>query len=160
MAKKKDGGDRFRDIAQNRKAFHDYEILERLEAGLVLHGSEVKGLRDRGANIREAHALFRDGEAWLVGAHISEFAQAGMSGHDPRRERKLLMHRREIESLAGRVAERGLAVVPLRLYFKDGRAKIEIALVRGKAHHDRRRDIAERDAAREMARAVRGKRPR
>jgi len=160
MAKKKDGGDRFRDIAQNRKAFHDYEILERLEAGLVLHGSEVKGLRDRGANIREAHALFRDGEAWLVGAHISEFAQAGMSGHDPRRERKLLLHRREIESLAGRVAERGLAVIPLRLYFKDGRAKIEIALVRGKAHHDRRRDIAERDAAREMARAVRGKRPR
>ena len=160
MAKKKDGGERFRDIAQNRKAFHDYEILERLEAGLVLQGSEVKGLRERGANIREAHAEFRRGEAWLVGAHISEFLQAGGDGHDPRRARKLLLHRREIESLASRVAERGLAVVPLRLYFKDGRAKLEIALVRGKAHHDRRRDIAERDAAREMARAVRGKKPR
>jgi SsrA-binding protein len=160
MAKKKDGGERFRDIAQNRKAFHDYEILERVEAGLVLQGSEVKGLRDRGANIREAHAQFRDCEAWLIGAHISEFAQAGTGGHDPRRPRKLLLHRREIESLASRVAERGLAVIPLRLYFKDGRAKLEIALVRGKAHHDRRRDIAERDAAREMARAVRGKRPR
>jgi SsrA-binding protein len=160
MAKKKDGGERFRDIAQNRKAFHDFEILERVEAGLVLMGSEVKGLRDRGANIREAHAEFRRGEAWLVGAHIAEFAQAGGDGHDPRRARKLLLHRREIESLASRVAERGLAVVPLRLYFKDGRAKLEIALVRGKAHHDRRHDIAARDAAREMARVVRGKRPR
>jgi SsrA-binding protein len=156
MAKKttQRGGERFRDVAQNRRALHEYEIVDRVEAGLVLQGSEVKGLRDRGATIRDAYVQIRDGEAWLVGAHISEYENAGYGGHDPRRTRKLLLHRREIERLAGALAERGLALVPLRLYFKDGRAKIELGLGRGKTLYDKRRTIAERDARREAERAI------
>ncbi len=145
---------RFRDVAQNRKAFHEFEILDQFEAGIVLMGSEVKGLRGRGATISDAYVQIRQGEAWLVGAHISEFEQAGAMGHDPRRTRKLLLHRREIERLAAALAEKGLSLVPLRIYFKDGRAKTELGLGRGKALHDKRRTIAERDARREADRAM------
>ena len=157
MASKKDqkgDDDRFRDVARNRRAFFEYEIVERIEAGMVLTGSEVKGLRGRGATIADAYVQIRQGEAWLVGAHISEFEQAGVMGHDPRRTRKLLLHRREIERLASALAEKGLSLVPLRIYFKDGRAKTELGLGRGKAMHDKRRAIAERDARREADRAM------
>ncbi|MCU0306359.1 MAG: SsrA-binding protein SmpB [Thermoleophilia bacterium] len=151
--KKRD--ERFRDVAQNRKAFHDYEIVERFEAGIVLVGSEVKGLRERGGVIRDAYAQVRDGEVFLVGMHIAEYAQAGRDGHDTGRTRKLLLHRQEIERIRQRLAERGLSLIPLRLYFKEGRAKIELGLGRGKAQHDKRRAIKEREVRREMDRAVR-----
>lgn len=153
--KKGERNERFRDVAQNRRALHEYEILERYEAGLVLLGSEVKGMRERGATIRDAYVQVRDGEAWLVGAHIADYFNASYNGHDVLRTRKLLLHRREIEKLARAVAERGLAVVPLRLYFSQGRAKIEIGLGRGKSQYDKRRSIAERDARRDADRAMR-----
>jgi SsrA-binding protein len=156
MATKKSKGDeRFRDIAQNRRAYYEFEILEKFEAGLVLQGSEVKSLRQRGASIRDAYAQMRQGEAWLVGAHIPEYEQAGLTGHDPLRTRKLLLHRHEIEEIAGGLQERGLSLIPIRLYFKEGRAKIELGLGRGKALHDKRRAIAEREAKREADRAIR-----
>jgi SsrA-binding protein len=131
-SKKKKDDDRFKDVARNRRAFYEYEIVEKLEAGMVLTGSEVKGLRGRGATIADAYVQIRQGEAWLVGAHISEFEQAGVMGHDPRRTRKLLLHRREIERLASALAEKGLSLVALRIYFKDGRAKTELGLGRGR----------------------------
>jgi SsrA-binding protein len=160
VAKRNGKDERYADIDRNRRAFYEYEILERLEAGLVLQGTEVKGLRARGASIRDAYAQFRDGEAWLIGLHIADWDQPGLLPTDPRRSRKLLLHRREIEQWASKVAERGLTVVPLRLYFKDGRAKVELGLARGKATHDKRRAIAERDARREMDRAVKAVRHR
>jgi SsrA-binding protein len=160
VAKRNGKDERYADIDRNRRAFYEYEILERLEAGLVLQGTEVKGLRARGASIRDAYAQFREGEAWLVGLHIADWDQPGLLPTDPRRSRKLLLHRREIEQWASKVAERGLTVVPLRLYFKDGRAKVELGLARGKAVHDKRRAIAERDARREMDRAVKAVRHR
>ena len=120
-------------IADNRKARHDYTLLERVEAGVQLLGTEVKSLRENGATLAQAHAEERGGELWLVGAHIAPYDKSGASsGHEPERDRKLLLHRREIDRLAGRVRERGLTLVPTRLYFKDGRAKVEIALARGK----------------------------
>jgi SsrA-binding protein len=145
-------------IAENRKARHDYHLLERLEGGLVLTGTEVKSLRQSGASLQRAHADVRDGEVWLVGAHIAPYEQAAGGGHDPDRNRKVLLHRREIASLIGKVAERGLTLVPTRLYFKDGRAKIELALARGKEQRDKRRDIAKRDAERQIERALRTRR--
>jgi SsrA-binding protein len=159
--KKSDARDeRFRDIARNRRALHEYEITERVEAGLVLQGSEVKGLRERGATITDAYVQIRGGEAWLVGAHFADYENAGYAGHDPRRTRKLLLHRREIERLASALAEKGLALVPLRLYFKEGRAKLELGLGRGKTLYDKRRSIAARDAKREADRAMKGVRRR
>ncbi|HSJ74211.1 MAG TPA: SsrA-binding protein SmpB [Miltoncostaeaceae bacterium] len=162
-AKKKRGGgvdERFRDVARNRRALHEYEILDRLEAGIVLQGTEVKGLRERGATITDAYVQIRDGEAWLINAHISEYGAAGGGGHDPRRTRKLLLHKREIERLAADLGEKGLALVPLRLYFSEGRAKLELGLGRGKTLYDKRRAIAERDARREADRAVKAVRRR
>jgi SsrA-binding protein len=145
-------------IADNRKARHDYTLLERVEAGLQLVGTEVKSLRANGASLAQAHAEERGGELWLVGAHISPYDKSGASsGHEPERDRKLLLHRREIDRLAGRVRERGLTLVPTRLYFKDGRAKVEIALARGKELRDKRRDIAKRDADRQIERALRSR---
>jgi SsrA-binding protein len=141
-------------IAENRKARHDYHLLDRVEAGLVLSGSEVKSLRAGGAQIQRAFADIRDGELWLVGAHISPYEQAGIENHDPTRDRKLLLHRRELDSLKGKVLERGFTLVPTRLYFKDGRAKIEIALAKGKDVRDRRREISKRDADRQIERAL------
>jgi SsrA-binding protein len=145
-------------IAENRRARHDYHLLERLEAGLALTGTEVKSLRAGQASLQRAFADVRDGEIWLVGAHIPEYAQGNLANHDPDRERKLLLHRREIESLLGKVRERGLTLVPTRLYFKNGRVKIEIALARGKEARDKRRDIAERDARRQIDRALKERR--
>jgi len=160
--KKKGGGvdERFRDVARNRRALHEYEILDRLEAGIVLQGTEVKGLRERGATITDAYVQIRSGEAWLINAHISEYDNAGGGGHDPRRTRKLLLHKREIDRLASELGEKGLSLVPLRLYFSDGRAKLELGLGRGRTLYDKRRAIAERDARREADRAVKAVRRR
>ena len=141
-------------IAENRKARHDYHLLERVEAGLQLTGSEVKSLREGRASLQQAYADVRDGEAWLVGAHIDTYDQAGVQNHEPERDRKLLLHRREIDSLYAKVRERGLTLVPTRLYFKNGRAKVELALARGKEQRDKRRDIAKREADRQIERAL------
>jgi SsrA-binding protein len=145
-------------VADNRKARHDYHLLERVEAGLVLSGTEVKSLREGHGNIQRAYADVRDGEAWLIGAHIAAYDQGTTRSHDPDRDRKLLLHRRQIDSLFGKVRERGLTLVPTRLYFRDGRAKIELALARGKETRDKRRDIAKRDADRQIERALKSRR--
>ncbi len=155
-AKKKNADDRYRDVAQNRKAFYEYEIVDRLEAGIVLMGSEVKGLRERGASIRDAYAQLREGELFLIGLHIPEYENARY-GHEPTRTRKLLLHRREIERLGQAMTEQGLSIIPLRVYFKDGRAKVEIGVGRGKKIYDKRRTIAERDARRDVDRAVKAR---
>jgi SsrA-binding protein len=141
-------------IADNRRARHDYHLLDRYEAGLVLTGTEVKSLRDGKATLQQAYADVREGEAWLVGLHVAEYGQGNRSNHDPDRPRKLLLHRREIDQLYGRVRERGFTVVPTRLYFRDGRVKVELALARGKELHDKRRDIAARDARRQIEREL------
>ena len=141
-------------IAENRKARHEYHLLERFEAGLVLTGTEVKSLRDGGASLQQAYADVRNGEVWLIGAHIAEYGQGNVNNHDTDRDRKLLLHRKEIASLYGKVRERGLTLVPTRLYFKDGKVKVEIALARGKEQRDKRRDIAKRDAARQIEREL------
>jgi SsrA-binding protein len=140
-------------IAENRKARHEYHLLERHEAGLVLTGSEVKSLREGRAELKRSFADIRDGELWLVGSHIAPYDQA-TDGHDPDRDRKLLLHRNEIDSLIGKVQERGFTIVPTRLYFKNGRAKVEIALARGKDVRDKRRDITKRDLDRQIERAL------
>ena len=147
-------------IADNRKARHEYELLERYEAGLVLTGTEVKSLRDGGASLQQAYADLRKGEAWLIGAHIAEYGQGNVHNHEPDRDRKLLLHRREIEALHGKVRERGLTLVPTRLYFKDGKVKVEVALARGKERRDKRRDIAKRDADRQIERELKSRRTR
>jgi SsrA-binding protein len=141
-------------IADNRRARHDYHLLDRVEAGVVLTGTEVKSLRDGRVSLQRAFADIRGGEIYLVGAHISEYAQGNIANHDPDGDRKLLLHKREIASLLGRVQERGLTLVPTRLYFKDGRVKVELALARGKEARDKRRDLAERDARRQIERAL------
>lgn len=156
MAKKTDK-DRFRDVAQNRKAFHEYEIVDRFEAGIVLMGSEVKGLRERGASIRDAYAQLRDGEMFLVGLHIPEYFNARF-GHEPTRTRKLLLNRREIDRIGSEMNEKGLSIIPLRIYFKDSYAKVELGVGRGKKLYDKRRAIAERDAKRDTDRAVKASR--
>jgi SsrA-binding protein len=124
----------------------------------VLTGTEVKSLRQGGASLQQAYADVRDGEVWLVGAHIAEYGQGNVNNHDPDRDRKLLLHRREIATLVGKVRERGLTLVPTRMYFKDGRAKVELALARGKERRDKRRDIAKRDAERQIERALKSRR--
>ncbi len=145
-------------IADNRRARHDYHLLDRYEAGLVLQGTEVKSLREGRVTLQQAYAEVRGNEAWLVGAHISPYDQGNTANHDPDRDRKLLLHSKEIASLIGKVRERGFTLVPTRLYFKDGRAKVELALARGKERHDKRRDIAKRDADRQIDRALRSRR--
>jgi len=145
-------------IADNRRARHDYELLDRFEAGLVLTGTEVKSLRDGRASLAQAFADVRDGEVWLVGAEISTYEQGNIANHMPTRDRKLLLHRGEIASLYGKVREKGLTLVPTRMYWKDGRAKVEIALARGKQTIDKRRDIAKREADRAMQRALKARR--
>jgi SsrA-binding protein len=145
-------------VAENRRARHDYHFLERVEAGLVLHGSEVKSLRQGHAVLQRAYADARDGELWLVGLHIPPYEQASVQPHEPDRDRKLLLHRRQIEQLSSKAAERGLTLVPTRLYFKDGRAKVELALARGKEGRDKRRDIAERESKRRIERELKARR--
>jgi SsrA-binding protein len=144
-------------IATNRKAFHNFSILERYEAGLVLRGTEVKALREASVNFKDAYASIDNGEAWLIGCYISPYHHGSDANHDPERRRKLLLHRREIGRLLGKVAERGLTLVPLRLYFKEGRAKVELGLARGKKLHDKRAAIRERDERRELAKEARGR---
>lgn len=139
----------------NRRARHEYHILESLEAGLALSGTEVKSVRDGGASISEAYARFRDGEAWLVGMHIPPYKQGSFSNLDPTRPRKLLLHREQIKSLQSRVQEKGLTIVPLRLYFTRGMAKVQLGLARGKKMWDKRADAAKRDVEREIARHAR-----
>jgi SsrA-binding protein len=140
-------------IADNRRVRHEYELLERVEAGLALTGTEVKSLRQGKATLQRGYAEIRDGEPWLVGVHIAPYEQASIGAPNPDRDRKLLLHRREIDSLDGKLREKGLTLVPTRLYFREGRVKVELALARGKATVDKRRDIARREAAREIERA-------
>ena len=144
-------------ITLNRKASHDYHILRTVEAGLSLLGSEIKSIRAGHVSIREAYVRQQDGELWLVGAHVSRYAPASRSNHDPTRSRKLLLHRKEIRELTHELQAAGTTMVPLRLYLKNGRAKLEIALGRGKKAYDKREAIAKRDAERTMQRAMRHK---
>jgi SsrA-binding protein len=143
-------------VLTNRKARHDYTILDTWEAGIVLHGAEVKSLREHHANLQDAYARVDDGEAWLHGMHVLPYAFS-RGDLDPVRRRKLLLHAREIDELARRSQEKGLTIVPLRVYFKDGRAKVEIGLAKGKRLYDKRRALAERDAQREAERALRSR---
>ena len=141
-------------IVDNRRAGHEYHLSDRVEAGLVLAGTEVKSLRAGEATLQRAYAEVRDGEAWLVGLHIPEYVEGNRANHDPDRPRKLLLHRREIERLSAAVAEKGFTLVPTRLYFRDGRVKVELALARGKELRDKRRDVADRDARRQIEREL------
>jgi SsrA-binding protein len=145
-------------IAENRRARHDYQLLERIEAGIVLTGTEVKSLRDGRVTLAQSYADIRDGEAWLHGVEISTYDHGNRSNHEPVRPRKLLLHRRQIESLNAQVREKGLTIVPTRLYFKDGRVKVELALARGKDVRDKRQTIADRDAKRQIERAMKARR--
>ncbi|HCF06327.1 MAG: SsrA-binding protein [Desulfomicrobiaceae bacterium] len=139
-------------VAANRKARHEYEFLDFVEAGLVLSGSEVKSLREGRVNLGDGYVVFHSGEAWLTGVHISPYPNAGYAQHDPDRARKLLLHRREIASLAAKVEQKGLTVVPTKMYFKNGKIKVELALSRGKRVHDRREELRRRAVARDMER--------
>jgi SsrA-binding protein len=145
-------------IARNRRARHEYQIMDSYEAGLVLTGTEVKSLRLGRASLADGFAQISDGEVWLHNVHIPEYIQGTWTNHAPRRIRKLLLHRDEIERLVSKTTEQGLTLVPLELYFKDGHVKVEIALARGKRSYDKRQDLAKRDAAREMDRALRRRR--
>lgn len=145
-------------IADNRRARHDYELLDRFEAGIELTGTEVKSLRQGRVTLAQSFADVRDGEAWLHGVEIAIYDQGNRANHEPSRPRKLLLHRGEIDSIYGKVREKGLTLVPTRMYFKDSRVKVELALARGKEQRDKRRDIAERDAQRQIERAFKGQR--
>jgi SsrA-binding protein len=145
-------------IASNRKARHDYQILDTYEAGLVLVGSEVKSVREGKAQLKDSFAHIRDGEIFLVGSYIGPYAFSRGGGHEPERTRKLLMHRRQIERLGSELAEKGLTLVPLQLYFKEGKVKVELGLARGKRTIDKREVVKERDQQREMDRAFRRRR--
>jgi SsrA-binding protein len=142
-------------IATNRKASHDYFLEDTYEAGVALTGTEIKSVRDARVNLRDGYVQIRNGEAWLVNVHISPYDFGNRENHEPRRERRLLLHRSEIRKLASKVAERGWTIVPLRVYLKAGRAKVEIALVRGKRLYDKRDAVAERDADRDLERELR-----
>src|SRR3954462_6649471 len=142
------------DVATNRQARFRYELLDKVEAGMVLVGTEVKALRTEGAQMTDAYAAINDGQVWLHNLPIPPYKPAAQDNHQPDRSRKLLLHRREIDRLLGRVRERGLTVVPTRIYFRDGNAKVELALARGKDVHDKRDSIREREVKREMERAM------
>ncbi|HXB15431.1 MAG TPA: SsrA-binding protein SmpB [Solirubrobacteraceae bacterium] len=143
------------DVASNRYASYRYELLERIEAGIVLEGTEVKALRTSGAQLKDGYAALRDGELWLHSVHIPPYGPASRENHDPERPRKLLLHRRELDRLAARVNERGLTLVPTRMYFNGSHAKVEIALARGKDLYDKRQTIRNRETRREIERGVR-----
>jgi SsrA-binding protein len=145
-------------VARNRRARHDYHIDDVVEAGLVLTGTEVKSLREGRASLTDGFGQVTDGEMWLHNVHIPEYTLGTWTNHEPRRTRKLLLHRKEIDRLASSTRERGLTLIPLSLYFRDGRAKVELGLARGKHTYDKRHDLAERDAAREVDRALRRRR--
>jgi len=141
-------------IASNRKARHQYQFHDIYEAGLVLMGSEIKSIRAGRVSLQEGFVIFEGGEAWLVNVHIASYDPASKQNHEPKRRRKLLLHRREINRLRGRVQEKGYTVVPTKLYLKDGRAKVEIALARGKRQYDKRQTLAKRDSKRQIERAI------
>jgi SsrA-binding protein len=141
-------------IANNRKARHDYEILDTYEAGMVLTGSEIKSVRAGRVNLGDGYGAVREGELWLENTHIATYDQASIANHEPRRARKLLMHRREINRLTGQLQEKGLTLVPLRLYLKNNRAKVELGLVRGKRQFDKRATLKQKEAQRQIARAI------
>lgn len=142
-------------VASNRRARHDYEILDVVEAGIALVGTEVKSLREGKVQLKDSYARVERGEVWLVGVHVAPYEQAdGFGGHDPERPRKLLLHRDEIADLGGRAQRESLALVPLSVYFKDGKAKVELALARGRRRYDKRAALAERDANRDIERAM------
>ncbi len=150
----KESSDGVKVVAVNRKAGYDYELLERMEAGLVLLGTEVKSAREGKVNLKDSYAAPDNGELFLVQCHISSWTHAHYDNHDPLRRRKLLMRRREIRRLIGKITERGLTVIPTRAYFRNGRLKVELALAKGKRHHDRRAAIRERDIERETQAAL------
>ena len=143
-----------KNITVNRKATHEYSILQTIEAGIVLVGTEVKSLRQGKANLVDGYAKIENGEVWLVNAHISEYTQGNINNHDPRRDRKLLLNKNEIRKLIGKTREKGLTLIPLRLYFKNGKVKVELALAKGKKVYDKRRDIAKKDFQREQERRI------
>lgn len=146
--------DRIKVVATNRKARHDYIIEDTYEAGIALLGSEIKSIRAGQVNLRDSYATIRDGEVWLLNAHISAYQQASYQNHEPRRERKLLMHRREINRLTGKLQEKGLTLVPLRIYLKNSRAKVELGLARGKKTFDKRQTLREKSDRRQIERAL------
>jgi SsrA-binding protein len=146
-----------RTIADNRKAFHDYHVLDSWEAGVALLGTEVKAIREGSVNLRDSYARLENGEVWLMNVHISPYSHTGYAHHDERRQRKLLLHRHEIQKLMGRVVEKGLTLVPLRMYLNKGRVKVALALVKGKQAHDKRETIRRREVDRETRAAVKAR---
>jgi SsrA-binding protein len=147
-------------IAENRKAFHDYHIVDTYEAGVVLQGTEVKAIREGNVNLRDSFGRVEGGEVWIYNVHISPYSHRGYSDHEPMRRRKLLLHRQEIKKLIGKTVERGMTLVPTRMYFKDGRVKLAISLAKGKKDHDKRETIKRREADRETRAAVKERRSR
>ncbi len=156
--KKDDDQDTIKVICRNKRAFHEYEISDRLECGVVLVGTEVKSLRDGHCQLDDAYAKIDDDELWLIGCEIPEYVMGNRLNHKPKRERKLLLHRRELAKFAGKASERGYTLVPLSVYFKNGRAKVEVAVARGKQLHDKRESLKKRDSQREIQRAMSRKR--
>ncbi|QVL33409.1 SsrA-binding protein SmpB [Telmatocola sphagniphila] len=154
MAKDKTAPDEIKVITRNRRAFHEYEILEKIECGIVLVGTEVKTLRDGHCNLEDSYAHLNAGELWLLGCEIPEYSMGNRLNHKPKRDRKLLLHRREIDKFAGKATQKGFTLVPLQMYFKAGRAKIEIAIAKGKQLHDKRDSIKDRESKRDLARAI------
>ena len=159
MAKKRSDVDGVKVVASNRRARHDYEIIDSYEAGLVLQGSEIKSIREGHVQLKDSFAHVRDGEMYLVGSYIGPYAFSRDGGHEPERSRKLLLQRRQIDRIASELAEKGLTLIPLRMYLKKGKAKVELGLARGKRTIDKRETIKQRDLDREMERALRGRRP-
>jgi SsrA-binding protein len=155
-SKKKKEDDDIQSVCRNKRAFHEYEISDTLECGIVLTGTEVKSLREHAASIEEAYAKIDGRELWLIGSDIPEYSMGNKLNHKPKRPRKLLLHRREIEKFAGKASQQGFTLVPLRLYFKQGRAKVEIAVARGKKQYDKRESTKKAEAAREIRKAMKG----
>jgi SsrA-binding protein len=151
---KKDEADGIRIICRNKRAFHEYEVSDALECGLVLTGTEVKSLREGSASLEDAYAKIEGGEVWLLGSDIPEYSMGNRMNHKPKRPRKLLLHRREIAKFAGKASQRGFTLVPLKMYFKNGRAKVELAVARGKQLHDKREAQKKADAQKEIRRAM------
>ncbi len=158
MARTDQAGDDIRVVTRNRKAAHEYELTDRIECGVVLVGTEVKSLRDGHCALDGAYAKIEDGELWLIGCEIPEYAMGNRLNHQPKRDRKLLLHRRELAKFAGKASERGYTLVPTSVYFRKGRAKVEVAVARGKQLYDKRQSVKKAEAKREMDRAARGRR--
>src|SRR5262245_14842653 len=156
--KKESKADEIQSVCRNKRAFHEYEIFDTLECGVVLTGTEVKSLREHAASLEESYAKIDDGEVWLIGSDIPEYTMGNRLNHKPKRPRKLLLHKREIDKFAGKASQQGFTLVPLRLYFKQGRAKVEIAVARGKKLYDKREVKKKAEAAREIRKAMKDRR--